>query len=333
LAIVQGGVAGAPAFTTEPGAHHYRLLLLEIVSTYVHNQIVEIGNFGTLQDTLADVPHDITIDRCYIHGDAVNGQKRGILLNAAAASVVNSYISDIKSTDDEAQGIGASNGPGPFTITNNYIEAAGENILFGGADPSIANLVPSDITISGNHIAKDPSWRGNGYSAKNLIELKNAQRVVIDANLLEYCWEEGQQGYAVVLTPRNQDGLSPWSVVQHVQVTNNVFRHIASGFNVLGHDDLQVNTILTNDIVVRNNLFVDMSAANWGGAGVLFSAQGGDNVVFDRNTVFTDGTSIVFGNVVTTGFVFTNNIVPDNAWAIIGADTAPGNSSIATYFP
>ena len=42
------------------------------------------------------------------------------------------------------------NGPGPFLIENNYLEAAGENVMFGGSDPSIANLVPSNITIRRN---------------------------------------------------------------------------------------------------------------------------------------------------------------------------------------
>src|SRR5439155_5175289 len=126
LAKVQGGVGGSPAFITEPGAHHYRLLFLEMVNTYVANQIVEIGDVGPLQDTLSEVPHHITIDRCYIHGDPVNGQKRGVMLNAAASAVVNSYISDIKSTESDSQAVAVWNGPGPFTITNNYLEASGE---------------------------------------------------------------------------------------------------------------------------------------------------------------------------------------------------------------
>ncbi len=323
-----------PAITTEPGAHHYRLMFLELASTYRDNQIVEIGTFGTDQDTLAEVPHDIVIDRCYIHGDPVNGQKRAILLNAASASVVNSYISDIKSNADESQGIGISNGPGPFTITNNYIEAAGENLLFGGADPSISGLVPSDILIANNHIAKQPGWMGQGYIVKNLMEFKNAQRVTIDNNLLEYCWMQSQQGYAIVLTPRNQDGGAPWSVVQHVKVTNNVVRHVASGFNVLGLDDTNTTWTVTNDIAVRNNLFLDVSASTWGGSGVLATMQGGDNVVFDHNTVFTDGTSVVFAdNPPSTNFVFTNNIIPDNAWAIMGSNASPGVGTLAMYFP
>jgi hypothetical protein len=332
LATVQGGVAGMPAFTTEPGAHHYRLLFLQIVNSYANNQIVEIGNSGTLQDTLSEVPHDITIDRCYIHGDPVNGQKRGILLEAAAATVKNSYISDIKSAISESQAISVSNGPGPFTITNNYLEATGENIMFGGSDPSIPNLVPSDITITMNTIRKQPGWRNQGYTVKNLVEFKNAQRVVVDNNLIEYCWADAQLGFAFMITPQNQYGGAPWTVVQHLQITNNVVRHVASVANVLG---VAPNTsVVTNDIVFRNNLFIDVSKGNWGGSGLMLAVEGGDKVVFDHNTLFADGTSVVFADDrPASGFVFTNNIVPDNAWAIMGSNASPGNGTIAMYFP
>ena len=140
LPRVQGGAAGMPAFTTAAGAHHYRLLFLEIVNTYRANNIVELGDSGAGQNSLAVVPHDLIVDRCYIHGDATTGQKRGIALNSAATSIVNSYISDIKSATEDAQAIMIWNGPGPFTIANNYLEASGENFMVGGADPAIPNL-------------------------------------------------------------------------------------------------------------------------------------------------------------------------------------------------
>jgi hypothetical protein len=55
-------------------------------------------------------------------------------------------------------------------------------------------------------------------------------------------------------------------------------------------------------------------------------------VTFDHNTVFNDGdTTLLAENGITTGFVFTNNIVPNNAWAILG--NGDGNPTIATYFP
>ena len=55
--------------------------------------------------------------------------------------------------------------------------------------------------------------------------------------------------------------------------------------------------------------------------------------MFDRNTVFTDGTSVVYAdNPPVSGFVFTNNIIPDNAWAVMGGGAGPGNGTLAIYF-
>jgi hypothetical protein len=331
LPKIQGGVAGMPAFTTAPGAHHYRLMFLEIVNTYNANDIMEIGDGSSNQNTFDAVPHDFVIDRRYIHGDATTGQKRGIALNSATTTVINSYISDIKSSTEDAQAIGIWNGPGPFTIINNYLEASGENFMVGGADPSIPNLVPSDITFSQNHVSKQPSWRGQPWIVKNLLEFKNAQRVVVDNNLIEYCWAAAQVGYAFMITPVNQEGTAPWTVVQQIQFTNNVVRHVASAFDILGLDPS--TSIVTNGIVVRNNLFLDISKANWGGTGQLYTALGGTNIVFDHNTVFTDGTSVIYADIPVTGLVFTNNIIPDNAWAVMGSGTSPGSGTLVTYFP
>src|SRR4030095_9262129 len=104
-------------------------------------------------------PYDITLDRVYIHGDRYKGQKRGVTLNGKQLSVVNSYISDIKAVNADSQAINGYNGAGPFTITNNYLEAAGENVLFGGADPAVNHLVPSDIVLRRNHLFKPLTWR------------------------------------------------------------------------------------------------------------------------------------------------------------------------------
>jgi hypothetical protein len=322
------------AMATAPGAHHYRLQCLEFLANAQGiGDVVQLGDGSSAQNTLASVPHDLVVDRVYIHGDPTSGQKRAIALNSAATTIVNSYIANIWAPGQDSQAIAGWNGPGPFTISNNYLEAAGENFLLGGADPSIPNLVPSNITFTQNHLSKQIAWeQRTGMSVKNLLELKNAQNITIDSNILEHCWLDAQTGFAVLFTPRNQGGTAPWSVVQHVRFTNNIVRHVSSGVNILGNDN-DYPSQLTNDIVILNNLFYDVSSA-YGGNGRFLMTGGGTNVTVDHNTVIQDGWTDVYAyGPPVTGFTFTNNILPDYSWAILGDNTTPGNNAIQTYYP
>jgi regulation of enolase protein 1 (concanavalin A-like superfamily) len=155
-----GGYKSTPVVRTAPGAHHYRLMFLEIdgAANLGYETLVQLGENTSNQTTLTGSPHHFVIDRVYLHGHPTKGMKRGVALDCRNADVVNSYISDIKSLAD-AQAVAVFNGAGPFRIENNYLEASGENLLFGGADPKIANLVPSDITIRHNYIFKPLAWR------------------------------------------------------------------------------------------------------------------------------------------------------------------------------
>jgi hypothetical protein len=320
--------------TTAPGAHHYRLQFLELrANANGAGDIVSLGKGSAEQSTLGSVPHHLILDRLYIHGDPAVGQKRGIALNSASTDVVNSYISDIKSATQDSQAIAGWNGPGPFNIVNNYLEGAAENVLFGGADPKIPNLVPSDITIRRNHFYKPLAWRSQQWRVKNLLELKNAQRVVVDGNLFENNWLAAQSGYAILVKSVNQDGTAPWSVVQDVEFTNNVIRHVASAFNILGRETKHPSVAASN-ITIRNNLIDDVSAAKYGGNGRFIVINGGSAITIDHNTVFNDGTPTVAPDVTSSaGFVFTNNIVQDNGAGIKGPGTAAGTATISRFFP
>ncbi len=121
--------------------------------------IITLGDGSAAQSELAQVPQDIVVDQCYVHGDPVRGQKRGIALNSGRTSITNSYISDIKAVGQDTQAIGGWNGPGPYTIENNYLEAAGENFLLGGADPAIPGLVTEDVVFRGI------TWRSRSRGA------------------------------------------------------------------------------------------------------------------------------------------------------------------------
>jgi hypothetical protein len=323
----------AAAIITAPGAHHYRLQCLEfLANTQGLGDVIQLGDGSSAQNILATVPHDLILDRVYIHGDPSFGQKRGISLNSAATTIVNSYIANIWATDQDSQAIGGWNGPGPYTITNNYLEASGENFMLGGADPSIPNLVPSNITFTQNYLSKPLAWAQTNVIVKNLLELKNAQNVTIDSNILENNWVAEQSGYAVVFTPRNQGGTAPWTVVQQVSFTNNIVRHVASGMNILGNDTDQTSQ-LTNHILIRNNLFYDVSS-NYGGDGRFLLISGGTSLTIDHNTVIQDGVTAVYAyGPPVVGLTFTNNILPDYGWAIIGDNVSPGIETIQTYFP
>jgi hypothetical protein len=326
----------APALQTAPGAHHWRIQWLEFqANAGGFGDIITLGDGSAAQTTLAQVPHDLVVDRCYIHGDPDAGQKRGIALNSASTTISGSYIADIKAVGQDSQAITGWNGPGPFVITNNYLEAAGENLLFGGTDPSIPNLVPSDVTVTGNILSRPASWRGQRWQIKNLLELKNARRVRIADNLLENNWAAAQTGFAVVFTVRNQDGRCPWCQVADVVFENNVVQHSAAAISILGVDD-HAKSEQTRSIRIRNNLFVDIDNEHWGGNGYFLMLTGAPrDIAVDHNTIIQDhayGIVQVDGPPV-FGFVFTNNLVRHNAYGIIGQDKAPGTDTISAYFP
>ncbi|MBD0372873.1 MAG: hypothetical protein ICV60_18660, partial [Pyrinomonadaceae bacterium] len=60
---------GQAALETEAGAHHYRLIGLEIKpanSSALVYDLVRLGGDFQAQKSAAQVPHDLVIDRCYI---------------------------------------------------------------------------------------------------------------------------------------------------------------------------------------------------------------------------------------------------------------------------
>jgi hypothetical protein len=340
------GTQHGPAFRTVGAASYWRLQFLEIlpsVSTNAAN-LIELGVAGSSQSTLGSVPHHLVVDRCYIHGNASYGQRRGIALNSGDTQIINSHISDIKAVETDTQAIAGWNGPGPYLIENNHIEGAAENILFGGGDPSISNLVPSNITIRRNLITKPLAWMSGPWTVKNLIELKNADTVLIEGNIIENNWAAGQQGYSIVLTPRNQEGTAPWSVVQNIIVRNNVIRHVAAVLNILGYDNENTSRQTTN-IQLRNNLIYDVSTAystpgNEANGWFAVIGNGPRDIIIDHNTIDNDGhDTIAFyegvwpATTAIPGVVITNNLMRDNLYGIFGSNSQEGQLSLNTYAP
>jgi hypothetical protein len=329
-----------PVLRTEPGARHWRLELLEFPPTRDGaGDIITLGSGEAAQNDLALVPGDIVLDRIYVHGDPGRGQKRGIALNSAATSIINSHISGIKALGQDSQAIAGWNGPGPYRIENNYLEAAGENFMLGGADPRIPGLVTEDVVFRRNHLSKPLEWRGQRWVVKNLFQLKNARRVLVEGNLMEYSWRSGQVGYAIVLSPRNQDGRADWTTVEDVTIRDNVIRHAGGGMQIIGEDSNHPSGP-TRGIRVVNNLFYDIDARQWGGTGAFaLVGDGPSDVIIERNTVSQSGNMLMaYGGSKSAprgaeGFVFRGNVIRHNNYGVHGTDRAPGRDSLDAFFP
>ena len=135
----------APTLSAAAGAQGYRLIGLDVSVAPSVSTIFNIVAFGGDQTSLADTPSNLVVDRSYIHGQPQTNAFRGVLLNSARSAVIDSYVSDIHVSGFDSQAILGYNGPGPFKIVNNHLEAAGENIMFGGADSKSPALSPADI--------------------------------------------------------------------------------------------------------------------------------------------------------------------------------------------
>jgi hypothetical protein len=156
--------------------------------------------------------------------------------------MVDSYCSEIHMKGTDTTCFGAFYTTGPLLVQNNYLEAAGENIIFGGSGGNKNVGVPSDITIVGNTLNKPLTWvpKSTGsapvYVVKNAFECKSCQRVLFGYNTITNVWAAGQLGYAIVLTVRSSQS-GDFAVVNDITITTNLLMNVVSGVNTLAKDD------------------------------------------------------------------------------------------------
>lgn len=244
-----------PAIRSEFGAGYYRLVGIEIASSFAGttNNLVFLGWEDRYPNIDSEFAEYMIFDRCYLHGEDNQSVVRAINGCGKHIAVVDSWISKIHVVGRDSQAFNAIQGVGPYKIVNNYLEAAAENIMFGGAGPdgTLRQPNPEDIEIRRNYIYKPLSWRadhpefaGTTWTVKNLLELKMGNRVLIEGNILENCWMQAQRGAAFVFTPRE-------NVVQNVTVRNNIVRAVAVGAT------MSPANFQLSDLLWENNLFYD----------------------------------------------------------------------------
>jgi hypothetical protein len=334
----------APAYSnavkTVANSHNFRFAGIEFAPVAGAAEVYQLITIGNGDTSPATLPQNIVFDRCYVHGSPPQNVRRGIEMDGAYVAVVDSYLTGFQEPMTDSQALAAWNTSGPLQIVDDYIEAASENVLFGGADSHQAALVPSDIEIRGNYIFKPLSLISSNYSVKNLLELKSAQRVLVTGNTLQNNPAGGQSGYAVLVTPRNQNGTAPWSVTADIAITGNTLINVGSGFDLLGQDNVHQSQPATR--VLINNNVVGITGLN-GAAGVAFVfLNGGSNYTIDHNTIINTALPPVFKNsslatadtakAKASNFVFTNNLSTPTSYGFFGAGVGTGTPALNSNF-
>ncbi len=278
---------------------------------------------------------NVVFDRIYVSPSDANVRK-AIHADGGNITLTRSYIANVRQPWSEAKAFTMQEGPGPVTLTDNYLEAASINILFGGGDTSSSAHVPNNILIENNHLAKRAEWGDGQYMVKDLIELKTATNVTVRSNLMESAWFGGGEG-GMLIQPVNDTANSPWNRVADVLFEGNIVRGVSRGIDILGYEwKACCNSSQTARIRVVDNLFVTMSR-------FFYAAGEIDDVTIDHNTIdnnvwaspWEPAGYIDAGDVSTTTehraglygidhFVFTNNLMKRGPYGWLTRDHTEG---------
>ena len=319
-----GSDSKAPALITLSGAHHFRFV--GVLFEGNPEGFANIVQIGTGEETnIEELPDYIEFDRVIVRAVSDKGQRRGIAANGRNVTIKNSHISGIRRLGEESQAIAAWATNGPIKIINNYLEAAGENILFGGASSEL-ELTPSNVEVVGNTLHKPTKWRKEKWVVKNLFEIKNGKDFVVRDNLMTNNWAGGQDGTAILFTVRKDSGET--ATIENVVFENNIIRGSGGALNIYGSEGNG-----GKNLTIRNNLFEDIDSAKWGGDGQFLKVSDWEGLRIENNTGIFDGNiTTAYGKPV-KGLVMANNVLFHNEFGLSGDETSPGVETLSRYFP
>jgi hypothetical protein len=349
--IISSGASGSSGpLLFAVGANHYRLIGLEITRPANPNSII---NLAWLQS--GGPAHHIIFDRVWMHGVAQYDTRRGIDLGGSTyVAVIDSYFSDFHCTTvtgmcSDSQAIVGGMGSlamGPYKIVNNYLEASGENILFGGGGGTRS---PTDIEIRRNHFYKPRTWQkgqagyvggkgGYPFLVKNHFELKNGQRILFEANILENTWGGfSQAGYSILLTPKNQGGTCAKCQVTDVTVRYNRICHVAAAFQIANVPSGSAVALDGERYSIHDVIADDINSAAYLGAGVLAQISQASvgpilkKVSMNHITAFPDKSLFYIGSSTSEqmqSFTFVNSIVNAGQYPVWSTG---GSNNCASY--
>ena len=306
----------AAALTVTAAGCKVRLVGVEIAQATT----VTAANYGLVRMDGTD----LVLDRVYVHGHATSNTIRCVAMNGPRQQVADSWLSECHASGNDAQAIWGGNGPGPYRIVNNYLEGSGENIMFGGTDPP-AGIVPSDIEIRGNHIAKPLAWKGGPWTIKNLIETKNAARVLIEGNVIEGSWTHAQTGWAVIVKSANQSGGCRWCRSTDVTIRRNAIRNVGAGINIAPQGDIGPTDTTARRIHVTDNT-IDVTQT--GDKRGFMTLTGTRSIAIERNVLTGTGLTAAMFSEGGAQCTFTDNVWARGQYGVFASGAGEGTSAL-----
>lgn len=124
-----------PTVYFEQQANGYIFRLIEIMPNIAGNGVqLAIGANDSRQTEYFQQPYNITVDRCYLHGDRLQGGKNGLIWHGKNIKIWNSRFENHFGVGQDATALGGINGEGPFELINCYVEGGGYSHITAGSD-------------------------------------------------------------------------------------------------------------------------------------------------------------------------------------------------------
>ncbi len=206
-----------------------------------------------------------------------------------------------------------------------------------------------------------PTSAGTKWYMKNTLELKNVDDVLVEGNIIENAWKDGQNGFCHVYTGANTGNGNDSTHVRNVITRYNIIRGCAGGVQITGRD---VSTTAGGQLSGRagnfqflHNLWYDMGP-QWGATvqAVLLTTTdpstkvyypGGEAVypmgpydlVFNHNTfIMESGSAFLWldlykgGNHPVDNFTWQNNLTFKTSSGLTGNNScSQGDGCWTTY--
>lgn len=290
-----GGTYSGGAIT---GGANYTIAAFDPTTS---NTVLTVTTVGGLPATASGVSYlQVNPPSQYATGCG-DDVESGVNFNVDYGLEENNYIEKIHWFGGESHGSSFGFDNGPLKITNNWVEGGGGTLFSGGSTVDSQGGPGSDNEIRRNYLGRDLNYRllsatsansptppwGCGpfdgtashntcpfsWDIKNSLEMKMGHRNLIDGNIIENSWADGQSGFCMLINVDAGSGGQavgiydpvtglPRSYIDNIRVSNNWIRNCPQLIQMLNRGDMSPADGGGVTLPVENNDVINNLASN-----------------------------------------------------------------------